>query len=116
MSAVSRGADLERRVKNDLLSKGYNAIRSSASSSPVDIYARSFRGVEYWVQCKTNRNGMYPQEWNTFLAFCRFYDAVPVLATLVRKEKGRGSQLTYYLVLDYKTGNGERQPLSELHL
>lgn len=117
MSAVSKGAALERETKNHLLSRGYNAIRSSASSSPVDVYAWSPTGAQYWIQCKCAPNAMGPNEWNTFLAFCRHFSAVPVLATRQKKAKGRGLELTFYILEDYKDGiRGKAQPMRSIRL
>ena len=117
MSATSKGAALEREVKNLLLSRGYNAIRSSASSSPVDVYAWSPTGEQYWIQCKCSPNAMGPGEWNTFLAFCRHFSAVPVLATRTKRPKGRGLVLTFYVLDDYKDGiRGKAQPMHPIRL
>jgi len=110
----NKGTVFERQVKGFFLDKGWAAIRSSASSSPVDVYAWSPSGDEVWVQCKSSPNGMRPPEWNTFLAYCRHYGKRPVLATRVKK--GRKLAMTFYEVTDYKTGNGERQPMVEITL
>jgi len=110
----NKGTVFERQVKHYFLDKGWAAIRSSASSSPVDVYAWSPSGNEAWIQCKSSPNGMRPPEWNTFLAYCRHYDKPPILATRVKV--GRNLTMSFFEVLDYKTGNGERQPMRPIDL
>lgn len=110
----NKGTVFERKVKQYFADKGCNAIRSSASSSPVDVYVTTPRGEELWIQCKSTHLGMRPPEWNTFIAFCGFYGRMPILATRIKD--GRKMRMAFFLLTDYKTGNGERQPMVEIDL
>lgn len=113
-SMANKGIQFERKVKQYFLDQGCNAIRSSASSSPVDVYVWTPSGDEYWIQAKSHHHGMGPYEWNCFLAFCRFFGKVPILAT--RRRKRRAYQMVFFEVEDYKTGKGEKQPMREVKL
>lgn len=111
---ANKGIAFERTVKNELIAQGFNAIRSSASSSPVDVYAWAPNGEEYWIQCKSSVHGMRPAEWNAFLSFCRFYKKTPILATRIKN--GRRLETAYFLIEDFKSGNGERQPMKRIKI
>jgi Holliday junction resolvase len=73
-----RGVSFERRVRDDLVRRGYSVIRSSGSHGPYDLAAMR-KGVTLMVQCK--RNGrLDADEWNELLSTATHAGAIPILA------------------------------------
>lgn len=106
MSRYHRGRNFEYAVRDDMERRGYVAVRSPASKSPVDVYCIGMNG-NVFVQCKTNMR-VDPEEWNEFLGLCRSVGATPVIAG--RGKNGRG--IRYMLVTDWKVPH-RRQPMTE---
>ena len=102
----SRAAAFERKVRDDMSRRGYIAVRSPASKSPVDVYCIGY-DAKVFVQCKTN-GVMGPSEWNEFYDMCRSVDAIPVLAM-----RGKGNRGIRYMLLTDKKVPRRRQPMVE---
>ncbi len=103
-SNYMRARDFEYKVRDDMISRNFLAVRSPASKTPVDVYCFDAES-KVFIQCKTN-GVLPPKEWNRFYAYCRSVDAVPVLA--MRNGKGRG--IVYKLITGWKSPH-KRQPM-----
>lgn len=102
----SRARSFEYRVRDDMAKRGYIAVRSPASKTPVDVYCIGMDS-KVFIQCKTN-GVVGPSEWNKFLAYCRSVNAIPVIASIGPRHRG----ISYKLVLDWKVPH-RRQPMED---
>ena len=98
----ARARAFEYRVRDDMASKGWVAVRSPASKTPVDVYCIGWHRCVF-IQCKTDGR-LGTDEWNRFLELCESVDAVPVLASKGRN--GRG--IDYQRIVGRKTKRGVR--------
>lgn len=98
MSHYRAGRDFEHAVRTELISDGYDVLRSAGSKTKIDLAA--FKpGQAVFVQCK--RDGRIgPAERTELLRVAAHIAAVPVVAW---KETGR-SQIHYWRL----TGPGPR--------
>ena len=97
------GRQFEYRVRDDLRARGYFALRSPASKTPVDLVALQ-PGQVLLVQCK--RGGLLGvQEWNALFDLATSCGAIAVLAS---SPTGRGT--LYEQLLARKDGSKQRQP------
>jgi Holliday junction resolvase len=100
------GRQFEYRVRDDLKSRGYFALRSPASKSPLDVLAVK-HGCVLMVQAKRG-GALPPKEWNPLFDLASSVGAIPVLA--VEPPGNRG--VSYFRLSGRKSGNrGERQPM-----
>ena len=97
-----RARAFEYRVRDDMASHGWLAVRSPASKTPADIYCIGFHKC-VMIQCKTDGR-LGTREWNDFLDYARSVDAVPVLAEM--GAKGRG--IAYHVLTGRKERRGVR--------
>ena len=100
----SNARNFEYKVRDDMLKHGFIAVRSPASKTPVDVYCIGY-DTKVFIQCKTS-GVLPPKEWNSFLAYCKSVNAVPILA--MKGENGRG--IRYMLITDWKIPR-KRQPM-----
>lgn len=77
-----KGAAHERLVKADLVERGFFALRSPQSGSPIDILAvgDGFAGHILWVQCKL-ANYIRPAEKQAVIDLAREHGGYAILAT-----------------------------------
>lgn len=101
-----RGADFERRVREDMAGRGYLTVRAAGSHTPADVYCFA-HGDMAFVQCKTDGR-LDPTEWNEFLVYCWKAGAKALVA--MKGEKGRG--IRYMRITATKSGGGA-QPWQE---
>lgn len=98
--------NFEYKVRDDMAGRGFIAVRSPASKTPVDVYCIGY-DTKVFIQCKTN-GALRPDEWNKFWDYCKSVDAVPILAM-----KGEGNRgIRYMLLTDRKVPHG-RQPMTD---
>lgn len=98
------GRAFEYQVRDDLKKRGYFALRSPGSRTPIDILAIA-PGIVLFVQCKRN-SSLPPSEWNELHDLAASVGAVAVLAS---KPDVRG--IVYERITGRKTGTRTvRQP------
>jgi len=78
VTAYERGADFERKVKDDLMVRSWFAVRSAGSHGKVDILAYH-ETYALFIQCK--KDGAFsPKEKKELLRLAKKHSAVPLLA------------------------------------
>ena len=103
--AYQRGRNFEYSVLKDMTKRGYLALRTPASKSPVDVYCIA-KGELIFIQCKLR--GAFPvKEWNEFFDYCESVGALPVMAE--KAVKG----ISYHLLTGKKDGTKKRQPMTD---
>ena len=100
------GRSVEYRVRDDLKKRGYFALRSPGSKSPLDIMATK-PGVVLFVQCKRSLT-CNATDWNSVYDLAIGVAAIPLLAG---SPMGRG--LVYKRIIDRKDGSKRRQPYED---
>ena len=106
MTRYSNARNFEYKVRNDMAGRGFIAVRSPASKTPVDVYCIGLH-EKVFVQCKTN-GVLGPDEWNAFWDYCMSVNAIPILAM-----RGDGNRGIRYMLLKGKKERRGRQPMEE---
>ena len=105
-----RGRAFEYKVRDDLRKRGYFAMRSPASKSPVDIVAIQ-KGMILFVQCKLSGD-LPTKEWNALFDLALQTDAIPVLA--IKKDK---EGIKYFKLISDRRGYSKNlRPKMEIML
>jgi Holliday junction resolvase len=91
-----RGADFERRVRADLTSRGYVAIRAAGSHGVADILAMKRFDTPLMVQVKKDGR-LGPKERCALVAEAKRAGATPIMAAHVL---GQGIRYTIVSVMD----------------
>lgn len=76
---AAKGIRFERKVRDDLIERGYFCMRSPASKSPIDVLAVSKDDVLF-VQAKTNGR-LDPGPWNVLYRLALKHGGTPILAS-----------------------------------
>lgn len=105
-SRYANARNFEYKVRNDMARRGFIAVRSPASKTPVDVYCIGY-DVKVFIQCKTN-GVLGPDEWNRFMDYCESVNAIPVLAM-----RGEGNRGLRYKILTGRKIPRHRQPMED---
>ena len=84
MTNYDRGAAFERKVKADLISKGWFAVRSAGSHGAVDVIAHH-KSFTLFVQCKSD-GVLSLKERKKLQRLAKKHGAAPILAD--KRERG----------------------------
>lgn len=109
MSTARKGADFERRCRQDLEDAGWQVVRSAASKGPADLWATRVEQGRLrllMVQVKANSRPIGVREWNTFCQHCELSLAEPIIAD---KLPGRPAPI-WWKITGLKTPGGGPQP------
>lgn len=78
MTGAARGIYLERRVAEDLATRGWFTIRAAGSHGVADVVAIR-PGETVFIQCKTDGQ-IRGTEWNRLYEICHGLGTVPLVA------------------------------------
>lgn len=92
MTNYQKGANFERKVKADLIAKGWCAVRSAGSHGVLDILAHHKKFALY-VQVKTD-GAFPPKERRELMRLAKKHGAAPILAV----KPARGDPIRYWLI------------------
>jgi Holliday junction resolvase len=106
VSSYARGRKFEWDVRDDLAENGYSVIRAAGSkgNAKVDLIAIK-PGQILFVQCKTTKGALGPDEWDRLVEVSAWVAAVPVLAC----KGGRGEGIQYTRLLGPKRRGARTQ-------
>lgn len=98
------GRQFEYQVRDMLKERGYFAMRSPASKSPIDLLAVK-TGTVLFVQCKRH-GALGVKEWNDLFDLAESVGAIAVLA-----EKPTYKGAAFHRLIDRKDGSKRAQPM-----
>lgn len=78
-TAYRTGRVFEHAVRDDLIARGFHAMRSNRSTTPADVIAFTHGQIIY-VQCKVKSYSIPQEEWNELYDIANSVGAVPVMA------------------------------------